>query len=227
MYNFFIDFFMLLLPFGEKEYALNPSKIICLGKNYAAHAREMKSEVPREPIIFLKPPSSLIGPNDKVILPPMSREVHHEVELAVIIGKNGKNIPQDEAMEHVLGYTILLDITARDIQSAARERGLPWTVSKGFDTFAPVGPRIVAAVDIDPHNVEIGLKVNGEIRQRSNTSNMLFKIPQLIEYISSIMTLESGDIIATGTPEGVGKIEHGDVIEAWIEGIGILKVHVV
>ena len=218
---------MLVLPFGDGEYTLNPSKIICLGKNYAEHAREMKSEVPREPIIFLKPPSSLIGPGENVVLPSISKEVHHEVELAVIIGKRGKNIPEEEAMEHVLGYTILLDITARDLQSFAREWGLPWTVSKGFDTFAPVGPRIVAAGDIDPHNLEIGLRVNGRVRQRSRTFMMLFKIPRLIEYISSIMTLEVGDIIATGTPEGVGKIEHGDIIEAWIEGIGTLKVHVV
>ncbi len=217
---------MVLLPFGHIEYELKPSKIVCLGKNYAKHAEEMKSEIPKEPIIFLKPPSSLIGPGEEIVLPKMSREVHHEVELAVIISRRGKDVSIEDAMDYVLGYTILLDITARDLQNVAREKGLPWTLCKGFDTFAPVGPKIVPADELDPHNLEIGLKVNGEIRQRSRTSEMIFKIPQLIEYISSVMTLEPGDIIATGTPEGVGRIEHGDVIEAWIEGIGTLSVFV-
>ncbi len=216
----------MFLPFEEGELEIRPSKIICLGKNYAKHAKEMRSEVPKDPIIFLKPPSSLIGPGEKIILPKMSKLVHHEVELAVIIGKRGKNVSQEDAMQYVLGYTILLDITARDLQNIAREKGLPWTICKGFDTFAPVGPRVVAADKLDPHNLEIGLKVNGEIRQKSKTSEMIFKIPKLIEYISSIMTLEPGDIIATGTPEGVGKLEHGNVVEAWIEGIGELRVEV-
>ncbi len=217
---------MLSLPFKDEIFELKPSKIICLGKNYAKHAKEMNSEVPKEPLIFLKPPSSLIGPNETIILPKKSKMVHHEVELAVIIGKRGKSIPRQEAMDHVLGYTILLDITARDLQEEAKKKGLPWSVSKGFDTFAPVGPRIVPNEDINLHNLEIGLKVNDEIRQKSNTSFMLFKIPEIIEYISSIMTLEEGDIIATGTPEGVGEIRDGDEIEAWIEGIGVLRERV-
>ncbi len=217
---------MVTLSFKNESIELRPSKIVCLGRNYAKHAREMKSEVPKEPVLFLKPPSSLIGPGEEVLLPSKSKEVHHEVELAVIIGKSGKNIWREGAMEHVLGYTILLDITARDLQAEAKKKGLPWTVAKGFDTFAPVGPRIVPAEEFDPHNLEIGLKVNGELRQLGNTGDMLFKIPEIIEYISSIMRLEKGDIIATGTPEGVGKIEDGDEIEAWIEGIGTLYVKV-
>ena len=217
---------MVLLPFGDTQYELRPTKMICLGKNYAKHAEEMRSEVPKEPIIFLKPPSSLIGPEEKIILPKMSKLVHHEVELAVIIGERGKNVNRNDAMNYVLGYTILLDITARDLQNIARKKGLPWTLCKGFDTFAPVGPRIVSSSELEPDDLEIGLKINGEIRQKSRTSEMIFKIPQLIEYISSVMTLEPGDIIATGTPEGVGKIEQGDVIEAWIEGIGELRVYV-
>ncbi len=217
---------MVILPFQDGEIEIDPSKIVCLGRNYAKHAQEMKSEVPKEPIIFLKPPSSLIGPDEKIILPKRSNNVHHEVELAVIISKRAKNVEPDKAMDFVLGYTILLDITARDLQDEAKKKGLPWSVSKGFDTFAPIGPRVVGAEEIDPHNLEIGLKVNGEVRQRGNTSQMLFKIPEIISYISSIMTLESGDIIATGTPEGVGRIEHGDVIEAWIEGIGVLRERV-
>jgi len=217
---------MIRLPFRDGFYEVNPSKIICLGRNYAEHAKELGHEVPKEPVIFLKPPSALIGPNQTIILPRKSKEIHHEVELAVIIGKRGKNIPKERAMDYVLGYTILLDITARDLQWEAKRKGLPWTVAKGFDTFAPIGPRIVPKEELDPSDLEIGLKVNGEVRQLSRTSKMIFKIPEIIEYISSIMTLEKGDIIATGTPEGVGHLRHGDIVEAWIEGIGMLKEEV-
>ncbi len=217
---------MVTLPFQNEIYELKPSKILCLGKNYAKHAEEMKSEVPKEPIIFLKPPSSLLGPDETIILPNKSKKVHHEVELAVIIGRRGKNISREEAMKHVLGYTIFLDITARDLQEEARRKGMPWSICKGFDTFAPIGPRIVPANKVDPHNLEIGLKVNNELRQKSNTSEMLFKIPEIIEYISSIMTLEVGDIIATGTPEGVGELKDGNVVEAWIQDIGVLRERV-
>ncbi len=217
---------MLKLPFMDGEYEIKPSKILCLGRNYAKHAEEMKSEVPKEPVIFLKPPSSLVGPDSIILLPPQSKTVHHEVELAVVIGKGGKNIGVKEATSHVLGYTILLDITARDLQAEAKKKGLPWSVAKGFDTFAPIGPRIVPAESIDPRHLEIGLKVNGEIRQKGSTENMIFKVPEVISYISKIMTLEPGDIIATGTPEGVGEIKDGDVIEAWIEGIGVLRERV-
>ncbi|USH00374.1 fumarylacetoacetate hydrolase family protein [Thermococcus argininiproducens] len=214
---------MIRLPFRDGFYEVRPTKIICLGRNYAEHAKELGHEVPKEPVIFLKPSSSLIGPNQTIILPRRSKEVHHEVELAVIIGKRGKNIPKAKAMEYVLGYTILMDITARDLQREAKTKGLPWTVPKGFDTFAPIGPRVVDKRELDVTDLEIGLKVNGEVRQLSRTSKMIFKIDEIIEYISNIMTLEKGDIIATGTPEGVGPLRHGDVVEAWIEGIGVLK----
>ena len=217
---------MIRLPFRDGFYGVNPSKIICLGRNYAEHAKELGHEAPKEPVIFLKPPSALIGPNQTIILPRKSREVHHEVELAVIVGKRGKDIPRERAMDYVLGYTIFMDITARDLQSEAKKKGLPWTVAKGFDTFAPIGPRIVPKEELDPSDLEIGLRVNGEVRQLSRTSKMIFKIPEIIEYISSIMTLEKGDIIATGTPEGVGPLRHGDIVEAWIEGIGVLKENV-
>ncbi len=214
---------MLSLEFGNDNMEIKPTKIVCLGRNYAEHAREMKSEIPSKPVIFLKPPSALIGPNETIILPKESNNVHHEVELAVIISKKAKNVKIEDAMNYVLGYTILLDITARDLQDDAKRKGLPWTLSKGYDTFAPIGPKIVAKGEIDPNNLEIGLKVNGVIRQKGNTSQMIFKIPEIISYISSIMTLEKGDVIATGTPSGVGRIESGDEIEAWIEGIGILR----
>ena len=214
---------MIRLPFRDGFYEVKPSKIICLGRNYAEHAKELGHEIPKEPVIFLKPPSALIGPEETIILPRKSQRVDHEVELAVIIGKKGKNIPRAKAMDHVLGYTILMDLTARDIQWEAKEKGLPWTVAKGFDTFAPIGPRVVDKRELDINDLEIGLKVNGEVRQLSRTSKMIFKIDEIIEHVSSIMTLEKGDIIATGTPEGVGPLRHGDFVEAWIEGIGVLK----
>ncbi|AAL81140.1 FAA hydrolase family protein [Pyrococcus furiosus DSM 3638] len=214
------------LPFRDSYYELRPTKIIALAKNYAEHAKEMGDNPPTEPIIFLKPPSALIGPGEPIILPKISKRVDHEVELGVIIGKKAKKVPAEKAFDYVLGYTIILDITARDLQEKARKMGHPWTVSKGFDTFAPVGPRIVDKRELDPSDLEIGLKVNGEVRQLGRTSQMIFKIPQLIEYISNIMTLEPGDIIATGTPPGVGSLRHGDHIEAWIEGIGKVEFDV-
>ena len=217
---------MVRLPFRDTYYDLRPSKIVALAKNYAEHAREMESEVPERPVFFLKPPSALIGPGDPIILPRVSRRVDHEVELAVIIGRRAKRVPAENAMDYVLGYTILLDITARDLQAEARERGLPWALSKGFDTFAPVGPRVVDRRELDITDLEIGLKVNGQLRQLGRTSGMVFKVPELIEYISSVMTLEPGDIIATGTPAGVGPLRHGDKVEAWIEGIGKVEFDV-
>ncbi len=217
---------MVRLPFRDTYYDLRPTKIIALAKNYAEHAKEMESDVPEKPIIFLKPPSALIGPGEPIILPRMSKRVDHEVELAVIIGKRAKRVPAEKAMDHVLGYTILLDITARDLQAEAREKGLPWSLSKGFDTFAPVGPRVVDRRELDISNLEIGLKVNGELRQLGCTSQMVFTVPEIIEYVSSVMTLEPGDIIATGTPAGVGPLRHGDKVEAWIEGIGKVEFDV-
>lgn len=217
---------MVRLPFRDGFYELRPSKIVALAKNYAEHAKEMESDVPEKPIFFLKPPSALIGPGDPIILPRMSKRVDHEVELAVIIGKRAKRVPAEKAMDYVMGYTIMLDITARDLQAEARKKGLPWTISKGFDTFAPVGPRIVDKRELKVEDLEIGLKVNSELRQLGKTSQMVFKVPELIEYISSVMTLEPGDIIATGTPAGVGPLRHGDHIEAWIEGIGKVEFDV-
>ncbi|MDI3476041.1 MAG: hypothetical protein PWQ79_1796 [Thermococcaceae archaeon] len=217
---------MVRLPFRDGFYELRPSKIVALAKNYAEHAKEMESDVPESPVFFLKPPSALIAPGDPIILPRMSKRVDHEVELAVIIGKRAKRVPAEKAMDYVMGYTIMLDITVRDLQAEARKKGLPWTISKGFDTFAPVGPRVVDRRELKVEDLEIGLKVNGELRQLGRTSQMVFKVPELIEYISSVMTLEPGDIIATGTPAGIAPLRHGDHIEAWIEGIGKVEFDV-
>ena len=209
---------------GEKIY---PTKIICLARTYRKHAEEMNSEVPSEPILFLKPPSAIIHSSEKIVIPEISKKVHYEGELAVIIGKNGKNIPKEEAHSYISGYSAFLDITARDLQSYAKSKGYPWSISKGFDTFAPVSPVTKKEYVDDPHNLSIKLWVNDQIRQNSNTKYMIFTIYEIIEYISRIMTLEKGDVIATGTPEGVGEIKRGDRIVLEIEKVGKLENYVV
>ena len=202
---------------------INPSKIICVGRNYMSHIEEMREEVPSEPIFFLKPPSALTGHNSKIILPVESERVDHEIELAVIIGKRCKNVDPRETWNTIFGYTILLDITARDLQ----RKDVTWFRAKGFDTFCPLGPWIVTKDEIeDPHNLNIELKVNGEVRQQGNTKDMIFKINELISFASKVCTLEPGDILATGTPQGVAPLKHGDIIEGYIEKIGLLKLAV-
>jgi len=212
----------------------HPSKIICLAKNYVEHAKEMgvsSKDIPAlsvTPSLFLKPPSALIGPGENIIIPDGSDIVHHEVELAVIIGKKGKNIPLKKSQEYIFGYSIILDITERTIQSAAKKNGKPWFQSKGFDTFAPMGPLIVTADEIKyPQNLPLELKVNNITKQKGNTREMIFKIDEIISYTSSIVTLEIGDIIATGTPSGVGPLNRGDLITANIESIGKLAIGVI
>jgi len=201
--------------------------IFCLGRNYAAHAKERQAEVPTIPVFFTKPPTSVIGHDGRVIHHPMTAELDYEVELAVVVGRRGINIPRARAYEYVFGYTILIDVTARDVQ----KRHMQWFKGKGLDTFCPMGPWIVHKSAIpDPHDLNIGLRVNGEIRQAGHTGDMVFKIPDLIEVLSAGMTLEPGDILATGTPSGVAAgrdpprwLKAGDVIEAEIEGIGVLR----
>ena len=215
---------MTYLNFNGAE--LEVGKIVCLLRSYAAHAKEMGKEVPEEPIFFMKPPTTIIRDGQDIVIPKESNEVHHEVELAIIIGKTGRFIERENAMKHVLGYSILIDVTARDIQARAKKQGHPWAVAKGYDTFAPMSA-IVPKADIDnPYDLNIWLKVNGEYKQKSNTSFLLFKISEIISSISQVMTLEPGDIIATGTPEGVSQIVAGDKIEAGIDGLGTLNIGV-
>lgn len=214
------------IPFRDQELKIFPTKIVALAKNYRAHAQEMGGEVPAEPSFFLKPPSSLLSHGGTVILPLVSQRVDYEVELAVVMGKRAKNVSRDNALDFVLGYSLLIDVTARDLQAKAMKEKLPWTISKGFDTFAPFGPRVVPKEEIDPFNCEIWLEVNGELKQRGNTNDLVFSIPELISYISGIMTLEPMDIIATGTPSGVGPLKDGDLVEAGSPSIGVLKVKV-
>jgi 2-keto-4-pentenoate hydratase/2-oxohepta-3-ene-1,7-dioic acid hydratase in catechol pathway len=198
-----------------------PGKIICVGRNYEAHAREHGAELPEVPLIFLKPQSSVIGPEDKIILPPQSSQVEHEAELAVVMGKHGRWISPENAQDYIFGYTVGNDITARDLQ----RRDGQWTRSKSFDTFCPLGPWIDTS--FDPADAIITCHVNGEMRQMGSTHDMVFGINQLIAFTSSIMTLEPGDVILTGTPSGVSPIHPGDLIEATIEGLGTLRNSVV
>jgi len=198
-----------------------PGKILCVGRNYVAHAREHKAEVPDLPILFLKPSTSVIGPGDKIVLPPQSEQVEHEAELVVVIGRRGRWISPEQAMEYISGYTIGNDVTARDLQN----RDAQWTRSKGFDTFCPLGPWI--QTDFDPADALVTCHVNGEMRQMASTRDMVFSVRQLIAFASSIMTLEPGDIMLTGTPAGVGPLLPGDVVKVGIEGIGELENSVI
>lgn len=196
---------------------VQPSKIICVGRNYVEHAHEHGVEVPEVPLLFLKPPSSVIGPGDSIVLPPQSQQVEHEAELAVVIGRRGRWISADEAEKYVFGYTIGNDVTARDLQ----RRDGQWTRAKGFDTFCPLGPWVETNLDI--RDLPIICRVNGEVRQWGSTHEMVFSVAQLIAFISSIMTLEPGDVILTGTPAGVSPIYPGDLVSITIEGIGELS----
>lgn len=212
--------------FQNYDKQVNIGKIICLARTYKKHAQEMNAKVTEDPLLFLKPESSVILNNESIILPKMSKCLHHEVELGVVMGKNGKHISQDDATDHVLGYLIALDITARDIQSVAKKNGWPWSIAKGFDTFAPISNVILKDEISNPHNLDLKLKVNGKLKQESNTRYMIYSIERIIEFVSKIMTLKRGDLILTGTPEGVGEIFDGDVIEAYLGNICSLKVDV-
>ncbi|MBL7980124.1 MAG: fumarylacetoacetate hydrolase family protein [Bacteroidetes Order II. Incertae sedis bacterium] len=202
--------------------SIRPGKLICIGRNYAEHAKEMQSAVPTEPMIFLKPATSLVGSGGQIIIPAQSQEVHHEVELVVALLKGGKNIPVGDAFAHVSGYAVGLDMTARDLQARAKKAGAPWSVAKGFDTFAPIGDFVAAHMVPDAQDLFISLKINGEVRQKGHTADMIFSVARLVAYASTIFTLEPGDLIYTGTPEGVGAIRKGDVLEAEITGLPTL-----
>lgn len=195
---------------------VDPSKIICIGLNYRQHAEEMNKPVPDEPVIFMKPTTALIGPGEPIVLPPDSQEVHHEGELAIVIGSAARNVTEEEALEHVLGWTLMNDVTARDIQR--RER--IYTRAKGYDTFAPLGPVIVTDGAYTDFTIET--HVNGERRQHSSCDDLIFPVPYLIAHLSRIMTLLPGDVIATGTPSGVGPIRKGDEVTVRADGIGAL-----
>jgi len=199
-----------------------PSKVVCVGRNYAEHAVELGNAVPKEPLLFLKAPSALIFDGDDIVIPRQSVQVEHEGELAVVISKTCKNLADDDdPLDYVLGYACLNDVTARDIQ----RKDVQFTRSKSFDTFCPVGPHIETELDVS--DIRVVTRVNGITKQNGRTSQMVFPIPFLIRYISNMMTLNAGDVIATGTPSGVSKMESGDVCEVEIEGIGTLTNSVI
>ena len=194
-----------------------PSKVVCVGRNYAEHAAELGNEVPREPLLFLKPSTSVIGPNDVVKIPPQSSRVEHEAELAVVIGVTGaRRVDRAGAARAIFGYTCANDVTARDLQKADGQ----FTRAKGFDSFCPIGPWIVT--DLDPADIEVRCEVNEEVRQLGRTKDMIFDVPTLISYISHIMTLLPGDVVLTGTPAGVGPVVDGDLVSVQVEGVGAL-----
>ena len=199
---------------------IRPGKIVCVGRNYAKHAKELGNVVPDRPLLFLKPPSAIIGDGDAIVIPDASGQVEHEAEIGVVMGSMLRRGSEAEAIHAVAGITCVNDVTARDLQRADSQ----WTRAKGFDTFCPVGPRIAPLPASEGlSGLEVSCRVNGEERQRGLAADMAFKIPMLLAYISQIMTLEPGDLVATGTPEGVGPLRAGDTVEVEVQGVGVLK----
>lgn len=196
---------------------VTPTKIVCIGRNYLAHARELGNELPPEPLIFLKPPSALLAPGQPIVLPPQSRQVEYEGEIGVVVLERLKGVSVAQAERARLGFTCVNDVTARDLQKSDGQ----WSRAKGFDTFCPVGPAVVEGLDW--RTLEVRTRVNGEERQHGRTADMAYSIPVILSYISSVMTLEPGDLIPTGTPAGVGRLSPGDVVEVEVPGIGILR----
>jgi len=190
------------------------SKILCLGLNYSDHISEMKSEKPAEPVVFMKPASAIIHNGSSVFIPAISKEAHHEVEIVMVIGTTARNIPENQAMEYVAGFGIGLDMTLRDIQAEAKKQGKPWTIAKGFDTSAPVSEFIARKLIPDPDNLDFKLMVNDQLKQQGNSRDMIFKFAEIVSYLSTIFTLNRGDLIFTGTPAGVGPVQPGDKLTA-------------
>jgi 2-keto-4-pentenoate hydratase/2-oxohepta-3-ene-1,7-dioic acid hydratase in catechol pathway len=195
---------------------LSPSKIVCVGRNYADHAKELGNEVPAAPLLFLKPPSAIIGDGEAIVLPEASSRVEFEAEIGVVVGRRLHGVLADEAEKGIGGFVCLNDVTARDLQKSDGQ----WTRAKGFDTFCPVGPVVGG---LDWRELTVVARVNGRERQRGKSSEMVFSIPVLLAYISGVMTLEPGDLVATGTPAGVGPLAHGDVVEVEVSGVGVLR----
>lgn len=210
-----------VVPMSDEVRLLAPviprSKIVGVGRNYADHVKELGNELPTAPLLFFKPNTSVVGPDDPIVLPHWTTEVHHEAELAVVIGKVTKDVTVERALDQVFGYTVANDVTARDIQRTDSQ----WARAKGFDSSCPLGPYLVPALDVD--DLSVLARVNGETRQDGRTSQMVFDVATLISYISEVCTLLPGDVILTGTPAGVGVIEHGDVVECEVEEIGVLR----
>jgi 2-keto-4-pentenoate hydratase/2-oxohepta-3-ene-1,7-dioic acid hydratase in catechol pathway len=204
---------------GISEYSIGT--IYCIGRNYQKHARELGNSVPDTPLVFLKPVSSIISDRETIRLPAQSQEIHHEVELVIAVGQKGRNISRHDARKYIAGFGIGIDVTARDIQLKAKKAGHPWSIAKGFDTFAPVSSFKQFKDEIDLNSLQLSLHVNNELRQKGNTGDMIFCVDELIAYLSAIFTLQPGDLIFTGTPEGVSELHAGDTIQAELSGSNI------
>ena len=201
-------------------------KIVCVARNYAEHARELGNPVPEKAVLFIKPAGSILADGGTVIIPPYSHDCHHEIELAVLIGRTGKQIAEADALAYVAGYAVALDLTLRDVQAELKAKGLPWEIAKAFDTACPLSAFVPAGQVADPQQLQLRLTVNGDLRQDGTTADMLRTVARLISEASTYFTLESGDILLTGTPSGVGPIRNGDKLEAVIDGVGTLRVDV-
>lgn len=212
--------------FEQDHHPLNIGKLVCLARTYKKHAEEMKTTPPPNPLLFLKPASAVIFSNDTIHYPSQTHCIHHEVEVGVVIAEKASNISPEQALQIISGYLVGLDITARDIQSTAKKNGWPWIIAKGFDTFAPISNVISAENVADPNDITFKLWVNSQLRQEGSTRNLIWNIETLISYISSIMSLEPGDLILTGTPEGVGELKNGDLVTAELTGLVSLSVDV-
>jgi len=205
---------------SERAVPLKPGKIVCVGRNYAEHAKELGNVVPERPLLFLKPPSAVIGSDDAIVLPRESSQVEHEGEIGVVLGRRLRKAREDDALDAVAGIVCVNDVTARDLQKTDAQ----WTRAKGFDTFCPSGPAVVPLDRLPPlHDLAVICRVNGQERQHGHACDMIFGIPFLLAYISGIMTLEPGDLVATGSPSGVGPLAAGDVVEVEIPGVGVLR----
>jgi 5-carboxymethyl-2-hydroxymuconate isomerase len=212
------------IPASGEQFPIG--KIVCLARNYAEHARELGNETPAAPVLFMKPATAVIADGEAVRIPSFSDECHYELELAVLIGRQARNVTVDRALEHVAGYGVAIDMTLRDVQNQLKAKGLPWEVAKGFDTACPLSPFVPASAVADPHALSLRLRVNGELRQDGTSADMIHRVPQIIAHVSGIFTLEPGDVILTGTPAGVGRVQAGDTMEAEIADVGRLTIGV-
>ncbi len=209
-----------------QDRAIPVGKIVCIGRNYAEHIKELGNKTSGQPVLFMKPANTMVAPGGTVVIPAYSKDCHHEIELAILIGKEAKEVSVEKALEHVVGYGVALDLTLRDVQNSQKEKGLPWEIAKAFDSSCPLSDFVPADQVADPQKLQLKLSVNGTVRQDGNTSDMILTIAELIAMVSSYFTLEAGDILLSGTPAGVGRICSGDQLEATIEQVGTLRVSV-
>ena len=212
------------IPATDNEYLIG--KILCIGRNYVDHIKELGNETPAAPVVFMKPATAVVDDGGAVVIPPYSTQCHYEAELAVLIGTDGKDIPEAEALSHVAGYGVAIDMTLRDVQDSLKKKGLPWEIAKGFDTSCPLSAFTPAAQVPDPQGLTIRLLLNGAERQNGSTGLMINPVARIISYLSTIFTLEEGDVILTGTPAGVGQVQPGDGMVAEIAGVGRLTISV-